>query len=202
MATLIGNASKPSGGGWESWSDTFNQASELLTMPERGRLTRIGVWVAGVGQTSTATVCAWSTAGALLAESAPFTIASRPGANGNVDLYVHDLATPIELDAGAQFLAGFWRDKARSHQLTGRSSGAHRDKKNTTPSMVAPHTGGHGFGDYSVGVHAYYEPIAGAWIRRSGAWVRAEDVQVRRSGAWASVDRVQVRRAGAWTDAD
>jgi hypothetical protein len=162
------------------------------------------VWSAGSGQTSTARVCVWASAAprALLAQSATFTLANRAAANGNVDLYDVALELPVELDAGVTFYAGLWRDKNRSHQLTGRSGGAHIDDESSTPALPSPHSGGHGFGDYSVGCHAYFEPIAGAWLRRGGVWVRATDVLVRRSGAWAPVDRVQVRRSGVWTDAD
>lgn len=174
-------------------------------MPERGRLTEVGVWTAGVGQTATAYLAVWlASTGALLAQSDALTIASRPGASGNVDLYLEPLIDPPTLEAGTQFLAGFWRDKARSHQLTSRGSGAHRDKKAAASDadFSGAHTGGHGFGDYAVGCHAYYEKIAGAWVRRSGAWTRAESVSVRRAGAWSPVTAVQTRRSGVWNDAD
>ena len=165
MATLIGAASKPNGaGGWESWSSTWNMAAELLTMPERGRLVSVGVWAAGVSQTATAYLGIWSAStGAQLGESAAVVLPSRSAGSGNVELVEADLLTPVELDESDTFLAGFWRDKSRSHQLTGRSTGAHRDKLQAwRTSFAGAHTGGHGFGDYSVGVHAYYEPIAGA----------------------------------------
>lgn len=204
MATLIGSAAKPNSGAWEAFSSTFNVAAEVLTMPERGRLVSVGIWANGSNQTATARVAVWQQASprTLLGQSATFTLGNESPADGHVDLYVVELETPVELDAGVSFYAGFWRDKSRSHQLSGRSSGAHVDDLSSTVALPSPHTGGHGFGDYSVGVHAYYEPIAGAYVRRSGAWVRATDVLVRRSGAWASVERVQVRRSGAWTDAD
>lgn len=206
MAELIGNAAKPNGaGGWEAWSSTWNMASELLIIPERGRLTRVGVWTAGVGESATAYLCIWSAAtGALLGESAAIVLGSEPSGSGNVNLYAADLVTPVELDSGSDFLAGFWRAPTKSHQLTGRSSGAHFDKKASGRSTFAPprNTGGHGFGAYSVGIHAYYEPTSGAWVRRGGATIRADEIQVRRGGAWSIPDRVSVRRGGAWVDAE
>lgn len=209
MATLIGNDAKPNGaGGWESWSSTYNQAAELLTMPERGRILQVGFWSAGVNQTASAVACVWDDAGVLLGQSAPTTMASQTPASGHVDKYVLDLVDPVELDAGVQFYAGFSRAPTRSHQLTGGASGAgqHYDNKRSSwPGTMEPNdTGGHvGPGsDYRIGCHAFYDPIAGAWVRRGGVWVRADDVLVRRSGAWVAADGVQVRRSGGWNDAD
>lgn len=211
MPTLIGTAAKPNGvGGWESWSSTYNQAAELLEMPQRGRLVQVGFWTAGVNQTATAYGCIWDgVTGELLAQSEALVLANRSPANGNVDLYQVDLVAPLELDAGVEFYAGFARSPTRSHQLTGGASGggSHYDRKRATTwpgSMAGADTGGHlGPGsDYRIGCHAFYEPVSGAWVRRAGAWVRAEGVYIRRAGAWVQATDVQVRRAGAWTDAD
>lgn len=174
-------------------------------MPERGRLVRVGVWAAGVNQTSTAYLCVWSAStGALLGESEPVTFGSQTPATGHVSLYAADLIVPVDLDAADDFLAGFWRPKTRSHQLTGRSSGAHFDKQDASrDSFAAPrNTGGHTFGNYSVGIHAYYDPFSGAWTRRAGVTIRADDTFIRRGGVNAIPDRVAVRRAGGWVDAD
>jgi hypothetical protein len=209
MATLIGNAAKPSGssGWWEAWSSTYNQAAELLTMPDRGRITSVGFWAAGSNQTASAVACVWDDAGVLLGQSLPVTLANRPPALGNVDLYVLDLITPVERDDGQEFYAGFSRAPTRSHQLTGGGLGLghhHFDNKRASwPGTMEPNdTGGHGGGDYRIGCHAYYDPISGAWTRRSGAWVRAADVLDRRSGAWPTIEASMIRRSGGWNDAD
>lgn len=205
MSTLIGNAAKPNGaGGWEAWSSTWNMAAETLTMPEDGRIVSVGCWAAGVNETATAYLAIWDSAtGAQLGESAAIVLASETPASGHVSLYVAELLTPVELDAGATFLAGFWRTKAKSHQLTGRGTGTHLDKLSASRTSFAPprNSGGHA-GDYSVGIHAYYDPTSGAWTRRAGATVRAQDVFTRRGGGWASPDRVATRRGGAWIDAE
>jgi len=207
MAVLIGNDNKPNGSFYEGWSDTYNQSAELFTMPDRGRIVQVGFWAAGINQTTTTYGCVWlGSTGALVAQSASITIAGRSFGAGNVDKYVVDLVTPYELDAGVTFYAGLSRAPGRSHQLSGGDigSGQHWDnRKSTWPNAIVPNdTGGHGHGNYRVGCHVFYEPIAGAWIRRSGAWVRATDTQVRRAGAWVDVDDVQVRRSGVWNDAD
>jgi len=201
---LIGQATEPNGlGGFEQWNDTYNQAAELLTMPEHGRITRVGFWTAGINETASARGVVWrGSDGAVIGQSDLITIASR--AVGYVDLYTVEILDPPEIAAGATFYAGFARAPTRSHQLIGRASGQHYDRKRSTwpGSMAGADTGGHGFGDYAIGCHAYYEPMSGAWIRRSGAWVRADSVQIRRSGAWAEATSVQIRRSGAWSDAD
>lgn len=209
MSTLIGTATKPNGaGGWESWSSTYNQGAELLTMPERGQLVSVGFWSAGVNQTASVVACIWDDAGVLLGQSLSTTMAGQTPASGHVDLYVLDLIVPLELDAGVDFYAGFSRAPGRSHQLTGGASGGgqHFDNKRATwPGTMEPNdTGGHvGPGsDYRIGCHAFYDPVRGAWVRRGGLWVRAEGVFVRRAGAWVQAADVQVRRAGAWVDAD
>jgi hypothetical protein len=53
-----------------------------------------------------------------------------------------------------------------------------------------------------MGVYIVYEVGSETYVRRSGAWVKADAVQVRRSGAWADVGPdVYARRGGVWVKA-
>ena len=204
---IVGTSSKPDGSfGFEWWGSTYNQAAERLTMPERGRITRVGCWTRGVSGDVSARAVLWAADGSVLSESALFTITDGPTprsgaeASANVLNYERDLSTPVDLDASAQFYAGFARNPSGSHQLARTGSGlTHYDRKRSTwPGSMAgadAHSG-------RVGCYAVYELVSGAWVRRGGVWVRAEGVFVRRAGAWVDATSVQVRRAGAWVDTD
>lgn len=202
----IGDTAKPNLDHTESWSNTYNQAAQLLTMPERGRITALGGWFAGVNQSTLAKLCVWDDNGVLLGQTQQFTVSGRPWAAGNVDRYEGTLLVAVDLAAGASFYAGFSRDPAKSHQLTGRSTGGqHFDNKRATwPGTMEPNdNGSHGFGNYSIGMYvANYDAVGRAWVHRSGAWVPAERVAVYRSGAWVDAETVAARRGAAWVDAD
>lgn len=207
MAT-IGNTTKPNGSTTEAWSGTYNQAAELYEMPERGRITKLGAWLAGKNSNARCRLVVWDAVTlAVLGQSAQFTAVGHAWAAGNVDRYEKDLEGAVELDEGAEFYVGFSRHVDDSHQLTGRSgAGSHIDDRTGLAwpaALTGFDTGGHGFGDYSIGMYvANYDPIAGGKVRRSGAFLDADEVAVRRAGAWAPADRVATRRAGAWHDAE
>ncbi len=201
----IGNSAKPNDTATEAWASTYNQAAELFEMPERGRITRLGGWFAGKNSNARVRLVVWdSVTLAVLGQSAQFTAVGRPWAAGNVDRYEADLITPVELDEGVEFYVGLSRHADDAHQFTGRTTGAHID--DTAGLFPGPLTGfdsgGHGFGDYSVGFYVdNYDAIAGAHTRRGGAFSDAQ-VAVRRTGAWPDADGLLVRRSGAWVDAD
>jgi hypothetical protein len=203
----IGDTAKPNTELSEAYSN-YNQSAQLFTMPERGRIVTLGMWASAYGGNASARLVLWNSSGAVLGRSPTFTLVSRAVGIGNVDRYEETLESPVRLEAGVSFYAGISHDPSKSHQLTGRASGGpnhHFDNRRTTwPGTIVPNdTGGHGFGDYTVGAYvADYQPTPGAWVYRSGAWVEAESVSVYRSSAWTEAESVQLYRSGSWEDAE
>ncbi|HVM29534.1 MAG TPA: hypothetical protein VM305_02005 [Candidatus Limnocylindrales bacterium] len=207
----IGDTSKPSSGFAHAYSGSINQEAEEQTMPERGKITRVGVWAAGYEGSSSARLCIWAKGGSsasgndLLGQSGLVTFAQQTWGAGNVSRYEADLLTPVELDAGVTFYVGFSRNPNAGHQVTCRSGGDHIERKRTTwPGSMDGWTRHPDTGQRkAIGCYvANYDPVSGAWVRRGGVWVRAEGVFVRRAGAWVDATSVQVRRSGVWVDAD
>ncbi|CAN5751321.1 hypothetical protein BH23CHL7_BH23CHL7_17400 [soil metagenome] len=207
----IGDATKPSGA-YYLWSrhSSENQEAFLFTMPERGKITRIGIWARADTQFSGSTsfrTCVWakgaslSAGNDLLGQSDLFTVTAASMALANLLKYEADLLSPVELEAGAQFYAGFARNPNGSHQWATQQTGSHIHRRRTTwPGSMNDYDNHDGA---VRGIYvANYDPVSGAWVRRGGVWVRAEGVFVRRAGAWVDVTSVQVRRSGAWVDAD
>lgn len=51
----------------------------------------------------------------------------------------------------------------------------------------------------AIRVFAYTgRPYLQAYVRRSGAWSVATDIDIRRSGAWVSRSEIDTRRSSAW----
>lgn len=212
MPTL-GTTSKP-GNGWHAYSGTtqVNREAELFTLPGSVRILELGQWVGGWSGTCRLVLGVWDYATKeLLARTAQITVASE-GAGGpagsNVALYTEPLLAPLELNAGAQVLVGFARHGDDGHQVSTGGSGTGPHYHGRLGGAFNPDGDfDNGAGDYSeevrrIGAYiADYEDLATAWVRRSGAWVRAESVQVRRSGAWVQASSIQARRSGSWTDA-
>jgi hypothetical protein len=202
----LGNSAKPSSG-WHALGGS-SQASievEKLTAPGRIRITSVGVWAGGWAGSCRAHLGIWSAAGALLGQSAEVSFANEGAggpAGGNVARYVAAIA-PVELDAGAVFYVGFNRHPNDSHQVSGGPTSTEHFEDQVgvsswpTPSISSPSTVQRRIGAYV----ADYVELAGAWVRRAGAWVLADEVLVRRGGVWVPADTVAIRRAGAWVDA-
>jgi hypothetical protein len=209
---LIGSDARPTGGGWwEWWGSSNNRAAELFTMPERGRITHVGVWAAGAQNYSPlARVMVWRAAdGAIIGQGPEFNLPKKTTAtsasdcaNNKIERLEYALEQPVEVDADQQIYLGFSRVAAGAsyHQIALRpSSGTHFDARNT-PWDTEPFAGGSHVNQF--GAWAAYELVSGAWVRRGGVWVRADEVFVRRAGAWVPADTVAVRRGSGWVDAD
>jgi hypothetical protein len=198
VATIVGSTAERDGN--QEWfgASSTNHFAENFTMPERGKITRVGVWAAGKDADVSARVCVWNAAGAVVAQSAQFTMAARPFGIGQNDLYERPLATPYVADAGEVVHVGFARNPAGTIQLGYDSGGVHRhDYSSTWPASIATYTEHGG----TLGVYFEYEPAHEVYVRRGGVWVLAERIYVRRGGAWVEADSVQVRRGSAWVDA-
>lgn len=207
----IGNAAKP-GGSWHAYGGSSfpTQEAELLEAPVRLRLLELGAWIGGWADTPRVRLCVWDAAGVRLGQSAQFTVANEGGGGppgSNVALYTELLETPVELPKGAEFYCGFARHPDDSHQVSTGASGTgphyHGRSFATWPGNLGERPEGISTEVRRIGAYvADYDPIAGAKIYRSGAWVDADAVLVYRSGVWVEADSVQVRRGAAWVDAE
>jgi hypothetical protein len=207
MATL-GTVTKPNGGWYGSGAGVDNQAAEILTMPQRGRILTLGAWIGGWNDTPRTRLCLWEYPSKLLiGQSAQFFVANRGDVGGNKqDLYTAALEVPVDLGKGVSFYTGFARHPDDKHQVSTGSSGS-GPHYYARSGAIWPNNFGNAEGPVEVnrriGCHvANWETLPGAWIYRSGAWVEAETVQAYRSGAWVDVDGVQIYRAGTWVDAE
>jgi hypothetical protein len=189
------------------------QLAQRLTMPERGRISELGAWLRGVtgyGSIDYRLVL-WRWDGST---GAPNTILGRTASHsstaaafdvGSLTQQTWPLEAPVDVDAGDELMVGFASDTGSGSacQWGVRSGGGThylRDLGAGAAWPVSMHGAHSDSRDLAAWIEAY-TPLAGAWVRRSGAWVLAADVSVRRSGAWASASSTQVRRSGGWTDA-
>jgi hypothetical protein len=131
----IGSSSKPTHYWWAFGVSSTNQEAELLTMPEDGTINTLGQWIGGWNTTCRTKLCIWDSSGALLGQSAQFTVADKgDGADGNVDLYTADLTAGVHLSAGDTFFVGFSRNPADKHQVSGGNAGSGPHYDNTKAS--------------------------------------------------------------------
>lgn len=122
----VGNTSNPSS--TQEWFglNSVNEMAQLVTMPAGGPwlITQVGLWLAGKDMTATITACVWNAAGTLLAQSSPFTAASRAFSNGNNVNYVANVPS-VQVSGGQQVYVGFHRHSDHSVQNGRYSSGSH-----------------------------------------------------------------------------
>lgn len=207
----IGNNAKP-GHSYHAYGGTTypNQEAEQLALPadQRIRITRLGVWAAGWNQSCKARLCLWHLDGTLLGQSAEITFANGGAAGeGTVSLYTADLETPYETAApGETVYVGFARDRDDAHQVnTGALATDHYHGKGTYGvAGSGPFAGLESYATQSRRIGAWvedYEPLANAWVLRSGIWQRTTP-SVRRGAADTEAESVQVFRTGVWVDAD
>lgn len=196
---------------WEWWTATNGQTANVLTMPERGRITKLGAWIRGVSGYGAADyrLVLWHPDGAVWAQGPKETVSAAAAGSGpntsNLVKIEHEISDPPQIEAGEVMWAGFAFPPAGALQSGWHDHGAanshrHKDSGSGWPGSMSGATNHGSTG--SIGAYVIYEPIAGAWVRRGGAWVRADAVYTRRGGAWVEVDSVSVRRGGAWTEAD
>ncbi len=203
---VLGANSKP-GFSYHSYSGTSqpNQEAEPMTLPDqRIRILTLGQWLGGWGGTCRVRLCIWDgDFQTLLAQTAEITVANLGSGDGKANSYTADLITPYEADAGQTILVGFTRHRDDGHNvLTGNAAYTHEHGRGAYPG--AP------FGDIDqtsgiakrIGAWVQdYEPLANAYVYRSGLWQRATP-KVYRSGSWVDAEGVKVYRSGAWVDAD
>lgn len=174
-----------------------NQMGQLVTMPEKGRVTKVGVWAAGKDAGASAVVVLWrGSDGAVLRQSDAFTMTGKAFAVGASDKYEKPLTSHYDAAANEQLFVGFSRNPSHAVQNGYDAGGAHRH--HTTSSWPATLAGS----DHAATIGAYlvYELVGeGVYVRRAGVWIEGDGPYVRRSGVWVQAD-VKVRRAGVWVD--
>jgi hypothetical protein len=188
--------------GSEWWgSGVENQHCSAVTMPEAGRITRIGVWLRGKDASCSFRGVVWnSTRNTVLGQTALQTASGAALAIGASSKYEAAVTTPFDVAAGTIYV-GFTRNPTGAMQFGFDNTGSHYDDDNgsSNPSGMS---GESSHSSRRMGVYVVYEVGSETFVRRSGAWVKAEAVQVRRSGAWSDVGPdVYVRRGGVWVKA-
>lgn len=203
--TVLGDSGKP-GYSYQAYDGTSfpNQMVEKLTAPSRIKIITLGAWLGGWNQISQCVLAVYSTSGTLLGRSAPFDVANEGAAgDGQASLYTADLITPVIIDNGVDFYVGANRDRDDGViWLTGTNVNPHYEARAGYPDGTLGAVEGPTSVARRIGAYvANYQPVGVIYVRRSSAWVQADNVQVYRSGAWVDVDAVQVLRSGVWTDA-
>lgn len=143
----VGNTAKPTTSAESNGLNTNNQMAQLITMPPGGPwlITALGCWLAGVNQTVTGRLVAWSPAGTFVAMSAPFTIANG-GNLGVGNSILHTAAVSIQINGGDSLYVGFWRNPSGTVQNGRYASGSHlHDTAGSSPETLS------GFSTDSVG---------------------------------------------------
>jgi hypothetical protein len=210
----IGSSVAPDLAQWRT-GNVEQQLSGRFTMPVAGVITDLGAFLRGVTGYGSIDycLCLWNWGGdvssgnALLGQTAVHTSNAAAFAIGSLTRQTWPLLDPVELDAGDLFMVGIATDTdAGSAAQWGlySGSGTHYARDLGPPAGADWPVAMHGCYASSNALAAWvedYDPVGSAYVRRSGAWVRADAVQVRRSGAWVNASGVQVRRSGAWNDA-
>ena len=205
---ILGNDTKP-GFAYHAYSGTSqpNQEAEDIELPaQRIRIKRLGAWIGGWNDSPRVRLCIWnSSTGALLAQSAQFTVANEGAAGpGNVTRYEADLETPFDTPtAGMTVRVGFTRDRSDGHQVsTGSTTAGHFHGRAPYPAGIFAEIDGGFAENRRIGLWIQdYELLANAYVLRSGVWERATP-KVYRSGVWQDADAVRVFRSGSWQDAN
>lgn len=205
MATLLGSTAHSASHAYWFGSGNENQHAARLTLPAGGPwiVSKVGVWAAGKDASPSARLVLWANGGAVLGQSGSFTLANGGGiALGASDKYEKDLQTPVEVNGGTTVMVGIaWNDTGAGQFDTGDSGNTYSRQRDSWPGSMS------GFSTISgdeINAWLYYDPATPQiYVRRSGVWVRADDVLVRRSGAWDSVGaEAYARRSGSWSKVD
>ncbi len=141
-----------------------------------------------------------STRNSVLGQTALQTASGAALAIGASLKYEAAVATPFDVAAGTIYV-GFTRNPTGAMQFGFENTGSHYDDDNgsSNPSGM---TGESSHSSRRMGVYVVHEVGSETYVRRSGAWVKADAVQVRRSGAWSDAGpEVYVRRGGVWVKA-
>ena len=133
MATL-GQSSKPSTSQATFGLNTKNQQALLVTLPSGGpwKITRLGAWLAGYGDSASAKLCLWSAGGSLVRNGPTFTVAGAGFALGAAYNYEQGITDYI-VNGGTSLYVGWSRNPADSsgHQFPLTGSGSHIDDTQT-----------------------------------------------------------------------
>lgn len=191
-------------------SGQTNQEAEALVLPaQRIRILTLGAWIGGWSSACKVALCLWANDGTILAQSDEFTVANEgtPG-DGKASKYTADLLVPYETATpGLTVKVGFTRDRDDAHiVLTGSTSNPHIHARGFyPPGGPAGDLGGataESSATRRIGMWIEnYEPMANAYVLRSGVWVRNTPKGLR-SGVWTEADAVKGHRTGSWVDAD
>lgn len=178
-----------------------NQHCGAVTMPEAGRITRIGVWLRGKDASCSFRAAVWSSSrNTVLGQTALQTASGAALGLANCLKYEAAVVTPFDVAAGTIYV-GFCRNPSGAMQFAYEDTSSHYNEDNgsSNPSGM---TNEYLESNRRMGVYVVYEVGSETYVRRSGAWVKADAVQVRRSGAWADAGPdVYVRRGGVWLKA-
>lgn len=148
---ILGSTSEPTYSA-EAFAGSYDHFAISLTFPSGGPwlVTKAAVWAAGYGASPSARTAVWlSSTGAILGQSASFTLTQRTFDNNNSDLYDKAISAPFEVAGGTVVKVGF--GIASSGCFFGKlSSGAWRKKNGTFMDDMAGDVAGTGgaFGAY------------------------------------------------------
>lgn len=198
MPTAGFTAAPADGAEWFG-SGLDNQHCTPVTLPEDATITRIGVYLRGKDASCAFRGVVWnSTRNTVLCRTASQTASGAALSISASNAYEAAVETETFVAAGTIYV-GFTRNPSGAMQFAwDTSSTDHYDDDNgsSTPSGMSSETLHSSrrmavWVDYTVGTETY--------VRRSSAWVKADDVLVRRSSAWSSIAaEMYVRRSGAW----
>lgn len=195
---------------FEWWLDANNQNANHLTTPgQRIRILELAAWIRGINPHGSVNyrLCVWDDDGDRIAQTSTFTVTAAPGPNvANLLERTHPLSAPLDLDPSSSIYVGVSWSPGGALQFGWHNhgpAGNHIDDSSTQTGADLDIAGNTHGGTGAIGAYvASYQVLAGAYVRRSGSWVRADAIRVRRSGAWVDADRLQVRRSGAWVDSE
>lgn len=162
MSTLLGSTTKPTWGNeWSAGSSTYNQHAIALTLPSGGPydIVRLGVWARGYTAATNCRLVVWTAAGAVLGQTATFSMSSAAQDKANSLSWEYNVTTPPSVAGGTTVWVGHYRDPAGGTQFALNSSGTHYDKLNAAGfPAAASMSGATTDSGHSYGAWLYYEP--------------------------------------------
>lgn len=203
--TQLGTSTKPNSLVYGADGTSFsNQFAEILVMPSKVKIIRLGSWIGGWNDTVHFIMGVWDMSNALIGSTAE-QIAANEGnsAVGAQSNYEADLTTPLILNEGDSVYVGVSTNRDDARQIgMGSTVNDHYRGRGGYPTGAMGAVEGPTATARRIGMYiADYQLVSAGWVRRSGVWVQATSIQVRRGSSWVDVDSVQVRRASAWVDA-
>lgn len=175
--------------------NNLNQvATSLQTMPATGTIYSVSAFFGGDGASVTARLVIWSSAGAVLAQSASFTAPSGSRSSGGQALQTQPLSTPLYLASGTQVFIGFWRDPAHGAVWSFNTASGTWDENTNTSGSPGAFTG---LTSNSGQLQAFATYIAQAVNVKVAGTMTPKPLQVKVGGSQIAKP-VYVRVAGVW----